>query len=69
MPPHPDTLTKLVASKVRVEYTREVLRFCENSDITDTDYSLEDTSALYTKAAARTVRVFPVLQQAIETAS
>ena len=67
--PHPDTLTKLVASKVRVEYTREVLRFLENSDISETDFSLDDTAALYMKAAARTVRVFPVLQQAIEVAN
>ena len=53
---------------MRVDYTREVPRFLENSDISETDFSLDDTAALYTKAAARTVRVFPVLQQAIEAA-
>ena len=55
-----------------MECTKEVLRFCEmseNSDITETDFSLDDTAALYMKAAARTARVFFVLQQAIEAAN
>ena len=69
MLPHPDTLTRLVANRARVEYSKEVLRFCKNSDIADTDSSMDDTADLYMKAAARTVRAFPVLQQAIEAAN